>query len=215
MEEDETGEDKLYGNDQYNITERHSGVLLSEQGMDVLGKALNVFGGGKGVNTEIWGSTTINLNRGYMFQIFGGSEEGAIGKGAYNEGTGKIEYTHDARYSTYINLNGPIAGVSKKDNMTEDIAECEFMYGGGFLGTVAGNCIINLGNGRIFDSFAGSCNADILGHTETYIGTNGFPYVRDFVYGGNDLGGKILGTANFNSRLRNDVQQPSAQRCRS
>ena len=205
VEEDDSGEDKHYGNDQYHITKRHSGVILSEQGMDVLGKALNVFGGGKGVQTEIWGSVTINLNRGYMFQIFGGSEEGGIGKGTYNEGTGKIEYTHDARYSTYINLNGPIAGVSKKDNMTEDIAECEFMYGGGFLGTVAGNCIINLGNGRIFDSFAGSCNADILGHTETYIGTNGFPYVRDFVYGGNDLGGKILGTANFNSRLRNDA----------
>ena len=205
VEEDETGEDKHYVNDQYHIQERHSGVILSEQGMDVLGKALNVFGGGKGVNTEIWGSTTINLNRGYMFQIFGGSEEGGIGKGAYNEGTGKIEYTHDARYSTYINLNGPIAGVSRKDNMTEDIAECEFMYGGGFLGTVAGNCIINLGNGRIFDSFAGACNADVLGHTETYIGTNGFPYVRDFIYGGNDLGGQILGKANFDSRLRNDA----------
>ena len=176
VEEDDTGEDKLYGNDQYHITERHSGVILSEQGMDVLGKALNVFGGGKGVNTEIWGSTTINLNRGYMFQIFGGSEEGGIGKGSYNSTTNKIEYTYDARYSTYINLNGPIAGVSRKDNKTEDIAECEFMYGGGFLGPVAGNCIINLGNGRIFNSFAGSCNADILGHTETYIGTNGFPY---------------------------------------
>ncbi len=203
VEEDETGEDKLYGNDQYHILERHSGVILSEQGMDVLGKALNVFGGGKGVETEIWGSVTINLNRGYMFQIFGGSEEGGIGKGTYNETTKKIDYSYDPRYSTYINLNGPIAGVSRKDNMTEDIAECEFMYGGGFLGTTAGNCIINLGNGRIFDSFAGACNADVLGHTETYIGTNGFPYVRDFVYGGNDLGGQILGTANFNSRLRN------------
>ena len=203
--EDDEGEDKLYGNDQYHITERHSGVILSEQGMDVLGKALNVFGGGKGVNTEIWGSTTINLNRGYMFQIFGGSEEGGIGNGNYNEGTGKIEYTYDPRYSTYINLNGQVAGVSRKASMSEDIAECEFMYGGGFLGPVAGNCIINLNNGRIFDSFAGACNADILGHTETYVGTNGFPYVRDFVYGGNDLGGKILGTANFNSRLRNDA----------
>ena len=78
VEEDDSGEDKLYGNDQYHITERHSGVILSEQGMDVLGKALNVFGGGKGVETEIWGSVTINLNRGYMFQIFGGSEEGGI-----------------------------------------------------------------------------------------------------------------------------------------
>ena len=203
VEEDESGEDKLYGNDQYRITKRNSGVILSEQGMDVLGKALNVFGGGKGVNTEIWGSTTINLNRGYMFQIFGGSEEGGIGKGNYNESTGKIEYTYDPKYSTYINLNGPIAGVSKKESMSEDIAECEFMYGGGFLGVTAGNCIINLGNGRIFDSFAGACNADVLGHTETYIGTNGFPYVRDFVYGGNDLGGQILNKANFDSRLRN------------
>ena len=203
--EDDEGEDKLYGNDQYHIQERHSGVILSEQGMDVLGKALNVFGGGKGVETEIWGSTTINLNRGYMFQIFGGSEEGGIGKGEYNEESGKIEYTYDSRYSTYINLKGSIAGVSRKDNMTEDIAECEFIYGGGFLGTTAGNCIINLGNGRIFNSFAGACNADILGHTETYIGTNGFPYVRDYVYGGNDLGGQILGTANFDSRLRNDA----------
>ncbi len=205
VEEDESGEDKLYGNDQYHITKRNSGVILSEQGMDVLGKALNVFGGGKGVNTEIWGSTTINLKRGYVFQIFGGSEEGGIGNGNYNETTGKIEYAYDARYSTYINLNGPIAGVSKHDNQTEDMAECEFIYGGGFLGPVAGNCIINLGNGRIFDSFAGACNADILGHTETYIGTNGFPYIRDFVYGGNDLGGRILGTANFDSRLRNDA----------
>ena len=205
VEEDESGEDKLYGNDQYHITKRNSGVILSEQGMDVLGKALNVFGGGKGVETEILGSVTINLNRGYVFQIFGGSEEGGIGKGTYNWSTQKIDYSYDPRYSTYINLKGPIAGVSRHDNMSEDIAECEFMYGGGFLGTTAGNCIINLGNGRIFNSFAGACNADVLGHTETYIGTNGFPYVRDFVYGGNDLGGQILNTANFDSRLRNDV----------
>ncbi len=203
VEEDDSGEDKHYGNDQYHITKRHSGVLLSEQGMDVLGKALNVFGGGKGVQTEIWGSVTINLNRGYMFQIFGGSEEGAIGRGVHDGITST--YNYDSRYSTYINLNGPIAGVSRHDNMTEDIAECEFMYGGGFLGITSGNCIINLGNGRIFDSFAGACNADILGHTETYIGANGFPYVRDFIYGGNDLGGQILGTANFDSRLRNDA----------
>ena len=202
VEEDDTGEDKLYGNDQYHITERHSGVILSEQGMDVLGKALNVFGGGKGVQTEIWGSTTINLNRGYMFQIFGGSEEGAIGKGVHNGTTST--YGYNPRYSTYINLKGSVAGVSRKEDMSEDIAECEFIYGGGFLGLTAGNCIINLGNGRIFNSFAGACNADILGHTETYIGTNGFPYVRDFVYGGNDLGGQIKGTANFDSRLRND-----------
>ena len=203
VEEDETGEDKLYGNDQYHILQRRSGVILSEQGMDVLGKALNVFGGGKGKQTEIWGSVTVNLNRGYTFQIFGGSEEGAIGKGTHSESGSS--YSYDPKYSTYINLNGSVPGVSRKESMSEDIAECEFMYGGGFLGVTAGNCIIKLNNGRIFNSFAGACNADVLGHTETYIGTNGFPYVRDFVYGGNDLGGRILNTANFDSRLRNDA----------
>ena len=205
VEGDELGERKLYENDEFKITKRNTGVILDEQGMDVLGSALNVFGGGKGVNTEIWGSTTINLNRGYVFQIFGGSEEGAIGKGVYNSSIEGLEYSYDAKNSTYINLNGTTAGVSKATSMSEDIAECEFIYGGGFLGPVAGNCIINLGNGRIFNSFAGACNANVLGHTETYIGTNGFPYVRDYVYGGNDLGGQILDAANFDSRLRNDA----------
>ena len=202
---DETGEDKLYGNDEFHITKRNSGVLLAEQGMEVLGVALNIFGGGKGVNTEIWGSATINLNKGYVFQIFGGSEEGTIGQGTYNTTTQKIDYTYDEKYSTYINLNGSVPGVPKIQNMTEDMAECEFIYGGGYLGPIAGSTHINLGNGRVFNTFAGSCNANILGHTETYVGTNGFPYVRDYIYGGNDLGGKILGTANFDSRLRNDA----------
>lgn len=206
VEGDEQGEGKLYDNDEFKITKRNTGVILDEQGMDVLGSALNVFGGGKGVNTEIWGSTTINLNRGYVFQIFGGSEEGAIGKAdQYNAVTGKLEYSYNENYSTHVNLSGSVAGVAKAQNMSEDMAECEFMYGGGFLGPVAGNCIINLGNGRVFNTFAGSCNANILGHTETYIGTNGFPYVRDYVYGGNDLGGRILNDANFDSRLRNDA----------
>ena len=197
VEDDETGDDKLYGNESYKITKRNSGVLLAEQGMDVLGSALNVFGGGKGVNTEIWGSTTINLNRGYVFQIFGGSEEGAIGKAdQYNDETGKLEYSYSPAYSTYINLDGNVPGVPKIQNMSEEMAECEFIYGGGYLGPIAGNTHINLGDGRVFNTFAGSCNADILGHTETYIGTNGFPYVRDFIYGGNDLGGRIQGSAN-------------------
>ena len=206
VEEDTLGEDKLYGNESFHIVKRNSGVLLAEQGMEVLGVALNIFGGGKGVNTEIWGSSTINLNRGYVFQIFGGSEEGAIGKAdVYNELTGKLEYSYNNKYSTYINLKGPVPGVSKAASMSEDIAECEFIYGGGYLGPIAGNTRINLGNGRVFNTFAGSCNADILGHTETYVGTNGFPYVRDYIYGGNDLGGRIMRTANFDSRLRNDA----------
>ena len=229
--DDDTGEDKLYGND-YTITQAVSGVILGQQGMDVLGSALNIFGGGKGIDTEIWGSTTVNLTKGYVFQIFGGSEQGAIGKRkttttdgvtiADTDTYGRYVYEYNPKYSTYVNLSGSASkpGVPKSVDMTEDMAEAEFLYGGGFEGPIAGNTHINLGNGRIFNSFAGSCNADIQGHTETYIGrqvnsdgtyTDGFPYVRDHVYGGNDLGGKILGQSNnaesiadcnFQSRLR-------------
>ncbi len=194
---------KLYDYDSYNIIERHTGVLLNEQGMDVLGSALNVFGGGYGKESEIWGSATVNLNRGYTFQIFGGGEQGPVGK---PDDSGTV--TYDSKYSTYVNLKGSVAGVRRSDTGdTSDMAECEFIYGGGFEGTIAGDTHVNLGNGRIFNSFAGSCNADILGHTETYVGANGgFPWIRDHVYGGNDLGGSILGNADFSARIRNQEE---------
>ena len=201
--DDETGEAVLYGHESFVITKRNSGVILDQQGMDVLGKALNVFGGGYGENSEIWGSTTINLNAGYTFQIFGGGEKGAIGKGVRNS-SGKLEYSgFNADYSTTVNLNNPdVPGAKRSKNDNPLMAEAEFIYGGGFLAPVCGNTTINLDNGRIFNSFAGSCNADIYGHTETYVGVNGFPYVRDHIYGGNDLGGRILGSANFQTHVR-------------
>ena len=205
------GEDRLYGDnplhpDKYKITERRTGVIMSEQGMDVLGKALNVFGGGRGAATEIWGSTTINMNKGYVFQVFGGSEEGIIGKTDSNG-----DLAQNDAYSCYVNLKGAAPGVSKKETYNENMPECEFIYGGSFMGKIAGNTVVRLGNGRIFNSFAGSCYADISGHTETYIGyrhtykdetgnevtVDGFPWVRDYTYGGNDLGGQILGTKSF------------------
>ena len=210
------GEAILYENDGYEITERHSGVILDEQGMDVLGTALNMFGGGYGEDAEIWGSTTINLQAGYVFQIFGGGEKGPVGRhdnsGAYtfaytkNGVEQQRKYNYDSRFSCYINVCGDDAGVYRghaddKPNM----AETEFIYGGAFFAPVAGNTIINLGNGRVFNTFAGSCNADILGHTETYVGRNtnsdsdlGFPWIRDHIYGGNDLGGRIMGMDNGN-----------------
>jgi len=222
VKEDELGEASLYGEDllgqdniTYNILERRTGVILGQQGMDVLGAALNVFGGGKGKDTEIWGSTTINLSRGYTFQIFGGSEEGVIGRSVSSGGTydfnGK-SYKYDPKYSCTVNLCGGNAGVSKQEDQSEAMAETEFIYGGGFFGLICGNTIINLGKGRVFNTFAGSCMADILGHTETYIGrqvdpitgavSEGFPYIRDIVYGGNDLGGRVLGEGDFTSRVR-------------
>ena len=255
--EDTLGEAILYGHEEgYKIKTRRSGVILGQQGMDVFGAALNVFGGGKGPGTEIWGSTTINLNAGYTFQIFGGSEEGVIGRPktvTTTKGGSSSDYTfsykiddgstdgitvtktygYDPRYSCYVNLAGANEGVSKRKDSSEAMAECEFMYGGGFFGPICGNTVINLGKGRIFNSFAGSCNADILGHTETYIGRQvkegttadmkyeyknnfgkyiasestyvpGFTWVRDIVYGGNDLGGRIMEMTpqSFKSRVR-------------
>ena len=207
--------DILYENTEigeYTITKRNTGVILSEQGMDVLGSALNVFGAGYGAASEIWGSTTINLNKGYVFQIFGGGEAGAIGKkdadGMYGIKKADGTYGPDERYSTYINLNGAanLPGVARgAAGDSEDMAECEFIYGGAFEGAIAGSTHINLNNGRIFNSFAGSCDADILGHTETYVGQNGFPWIRDHIYGGNDLGGSILGNKDFTDRIRSEV----------
>lgn len=205
----------LYQNDKYTINERHSGVILDEQGMDPLGLALNVFGGGYGKASEVWGSATVNLRAGHTFQIFGGGQQGPIGKSLEDNGLtstsgdGSYEfngkhYKYDARYSTYVNMEDDhhVAGSA-----TADIPEIQFIYGGSFEAPIMGNTHVYLGNGRIFNSFAGSCNADILGHTETYVGksinrdgsaTDGqiiqsFPYIIDHIYGGNDLGGKILG----------------------
>ena len=198
----------------YTITKRNTGVILSEQGMDVLGDALNVFGGGYGGDSEIWGSATINLNKGYVFQIFGGGEMGAIGNAVSHEPDPDdptvhiLTYAYDPNYSTYINLNGLAnrPGVARgAEGDSPEMAECEFIYGGAFEGAIAGNVYINLNNGRIFNSFAGSCNADIFGHTETYVGLNGFPWIRDHIYGGNDLGGSIWGHADFSGRIRDAV----------
>ena len=216
VQEDE-GEAKLYENENYHIMTRVSGVILDEQGMDVLGSALNVFGGGYGKDSEIWGNVTVNLNAGYTFQIFGGGEQGVIGKP--NDGTGD-DYTfnsktfkYNPKYSCTINVKGNYPGVARNapgDN--DNMAAAEFIYGGGFKGPVCGNTVINLGNGRVFNTFAGACDADILGHTATYMGRNtsndadlGFPYVRDHVYGGNDLGGRIMGSADFSGRLSADL----------
>lgn len=206
VQEDEQGEAKLNGHDEFTILERRSGVIRGQQGMDVLGKALNIFGGGYGIDSEIKGSTTININKGYVFQVFGGGEMGAIGVHDGEDASGKYIYNYNPDYSTCINLSGltNLPGVPKGQTGDDpDMAEAEFIYGGSFEGPIAGNTVINLNNGRVFDTFAGSCNADIQGHTETYIGKNGFPYIRDDVYGGNDLGGRILGSKSFKSRVQN------------
>ena len=232
---DREGEYAVFDETQENeegvtITQRHSGVTLDTQGDDVLGNALNVFGGGFGPESEIWGSTTINVKGGYAFQLFGGGEQGPIcksdpdGSYTYNYEIGGVakskKYSYNPAYSCYVNLrddNGEGYG-SDDANDRANMAEAEYLYGGAFEAPIAGDVIVSLGNGRVYQSFGGSCNADILGHTETYVGRQanndgtytdggGFPWVRDDVYGGNDMGGRILNTKDFLDRISDDVQE--------
>ena len=211
--------DKAY----YTIKKRNTGVILSEQGTDVFASALSVFGGGYGGDSEIWGSTTINLNKGYTFQVFGGGEKGAIGQAdgyeqdPYNPNAQILKYNYNPKYSTYVNLNSDsrYPGVARgATGDTPDMADCEYVYGGAYEGPIAGDTHVYLNNGRIFNSFGGSSNADIHGHAETYVGPNGFPYVRDYVYGGNDLGGVIKGKGDFTSKIeavKDMVYEPSLE----
>ncbi len=178
--------------DPYTINgARRSGVLKESQGDDVMAVAMTVFGAGRGEGTEIWGSTTVNHNNGYAFQIFGGGEEGIVGK-KNSEGN----YVYNAAYSSTVNLKGPNAGYSEEESGLP-MAETEYIYGGGNEGDVLGDSYVYLGNGRVYDVFGGACNADIYGGAELYVGYNGgFPWVKNNVYGGNDFGGTIRGSRN-------------------
>ena len=194
---------------------RRSGVLKEAQGDDVMAVAMSMFGAGYGEETEVWGSTTVNLNEGYCFQIFGGGELGVVGKKKMNgvgdpilDGEGNYQYDYDAAYSTTVSLNGDNAGYSEEEE-GKVLAETEYMYGAGNEGNVCGDSYVYLGNGRIYDAFGGASNADILGHTEVYVGRqrkmdgtfqDGFPWVRDNVYAGNDFGGTIRGKKDFSSQ---------------
>ena len=207
VEEDENGQHVLNADGQYNITERRSGVIAHEQGWDVMVTACSIFGAGYGENSEVWGSTTINLNEGYSYKIFGGGEKGVVGK-KNSEGN----YVYNPDYSCTVNLHGQRPGQMGD---FDDLVECKLVYGGGSEGLVCGNTRVNMGNCRVYMPFGGACMADILGHTETYIGCGGldangdtiygYPHIVDDVYGGNDMGGRIWGSANFAGSLRNNV----------
>ena len=143
--------------------EGNSGVLLASQSNDVLGTALNVFGAGYGVQSKINGNTTINLQGGYAFHTYGGGEQGRV------------------MGNCTTNLSS-VAGHT---------AVVDKIYGGGLEGAIDGSVYVHLGRGTAGNVIGGSCNADIDGHVEVYVGDIGFPTVSGSVYGGNDFGGTI------------------------
>ena len=218
----------------YSITgARRTGVIMEEQSEDLMSLAMTVFGAGYGMDSEIWGNTTVNLKKeAFAFQVFGGGEKGIVGKSAatgeyalthehlYDSGLAPLTryYSYDPKYSTTVNLAGSTAGSE-----TAKTANVQYIYGGGNEGLVCGDVRVNLGNGRVNnDVFVGSSNADILGHTEAFIGgygewktvgtgesatktlevkAKGFPWIHDNVYAGNDFGGIIKGKGNYKSLL--------------
>ena len=199
INESTVNKQKLFKDAKFNIFGEETAVQLDsarvnfdEQREEIFITSLGIFGAGYGLDSEIWGSTTLNFNKGYNFLVFGGGEKGAVGKKEAGV------YTYNADYSTYVNLKGTNAGTADGT----DIPAAEYIYAGGFEGLVAGDTYMNLGNGRINASFGGACNADILGHAETIIGKGGYPYVVEDVYGANDLGGRIRGEADFKSKVR-------------
>ena len=224
IDEDVLQKDEVFGDKIREADGRKaSGVEFEGQRDDLMAVALTVFGAGYGLDTEIWGSTTVNHNKGYAFQIFGGGELGVVGQsvaksdkadGHYDEATGlyttnRKAYKFNPAYSSTVNLNGSKAVYSSTDP-DPDLAETEYIYGGGNEGDVCGNTYVNLGNGRIYDAFGGASDADILGHTEVIIGRQpdgagdyqeGYPWIRDIVYGGNDFGGTIRGGLNDAGKL--------------
>ena len=187
---------KVFGEDE-TVQIDNAGVSFDAQREEIFLTSLGIFGAGYGENSEVWGSTTVNLNDGYSFLVFGGGEKGVVGKKEAGV------YTYNANYSTTVNLKGTVAGTAAGG---DGIPAAEYIYAGGFEGTVAGNTYMNLGNGRINASFGGACNADILGHAETYVGKGGYPYVLEDVYGANDLGGRIRSAVDFKNKVREGAQ---------
>ena len=228
INEDVLERENVFGNGTSFNGQPASGVELLNQRDDLDAVALILFGGGYGEETEVWGSVTVNHNDGYIFQICGGGEKGVVGKkhevlDESGNFTGDYTYDFDPAYSTTVNLQGTAVATHDTDPF-EDLAETEYIYGGGKEGMVCGNTLVNLGNGRIYDAFAGACEADILGHAEAYIGRqpngsggykNAFPWVQDIVYGGNDYSGTIYGEYedgyDFQARIKDYNATKAAQ----
>ena len=100
IKSDLTDRDVVFGTGAGN-----TGVVREQQYSDVLATALNVFGAGYGAASEIRGNTTVNIGGGYVFQTFGGGEQGQVtGSCTTNLRGGHVEYIYGG------GLEGPVAG---------------------------------------------------------------------------------------------------------
>lgn len=179
-----------------------------------LASTLSVYGGGYGKETEIWGAVDVNVtNNARILKVYGGGEMGVVGKLERNadgviatqsvkyDGTNSINVEKfTTNYNSTVTLN-----ATKPSTVT--VLNAAKLYAGGFQGTVSGNTILNLNQGRIYDGFGGASNAEILGVAHTYVGKASAPEVAHNVYGANDFGGQILGTKLFEVNNSNDLME--------
>ena len=161
-------------------------TYLANTGNYVHASAMAIYGGGYGEGTEIRGNTQINFSQnGRALLAFGGGQMGKIGN-------------HTIKGNTVVNFDkGLVLPGDAKDNFNVYRA-----YAGGYAGLVTGNTTLNLYSGGVISAFAGACNADIKGYAAAYVGHadnygKGLPYVTNAVYGGNDFGGHIEGSAKY------------------
>ncbi len=147
----------------------------------------SVFGGGYGNKATVQGNTIVKIHD---------ADNGNASGGALKVFGGGYGGTVDG--STTVSLYGENSFVGR-------------LYGGGFEGPVTGNTTVNLDGGSVYHSFGGSCNADINGYAQTYLGaalsgSAGYATVLGSVYGGNDFGGHIKGVGTFYNRVPVDTK---------
>ena len=79
INENLANKDDIFGTGTNSLGYPKTGIQFLDQRDDLMALALTVFGAGYGQETETWGKSTVNHNEGYVFQIFGGGQEGVVG----------------------------------------------------------------------------------------------------------------------------------------
>ena len=196
-------------------------IVVDNMRRYVLNHGWSAFGGGYGLETEIWGNTYMNMERnaGYI-NAYGGGDQGFIGK-MVRDGDGKYVTTAKSIYVQQYATDGTATTVSQDMpvvyevttpyntyvNLRHDIHRSllsifglNAIYGGGYKGVVTGNTNLYAGGGLHYDVFGGACNADVYGSTQLIVGqdlegqfSNNLT-LRHCAYGGNDFGGQVYGT---------------------
>ena len=179
-----------------------SGIVNGNVGISVQKNLIpdNFFADGNPTK-ESYLDYSIPANAGNVFAtpltVFGGG----YGKEATIEGNTTVDFSAEGGA---LKVFGGGYGGSVNGHTTvnfSDNSNAGKLYGGGFEGPVSGNTMVNLDGGTAYDVIGGACNADVVGHTEVYIGTNGFPTVINNVYGANDFGGRIQTPTDFFSKV--------------